>query len=254
MTLRVFALLVALLFVSAPAVAAPFDLYAAGKYEDAIRAGAAENDAGGYAVAARAALAIAAERVPPCMDCLKRAEDLARKAIARDPKLGAPHVYLAVSLGYQARITGPISAKMRGLPDQAKAELDKALAIDPDDPWALAALGGWHVEIVRTGGAFLGNMIYGASAEAGRAQFAKALRLAPDNIALHYQYALSLSGLDIETYRREVEKALHRAVKAKPSTEYEAFARWRAQELIDALRDDDRAEFQRLLRRDQGYR
>jgi hypothetical protein len=142
---------------------------------------------------------------------------------------------------------------MRGYPDEAKVQLDKALSLDPDDPWALAARGGWNVEVVRAGGAFLANMIYGATLKAGFADFDKAFRVEPDNIALRYQYALSLSALDIETYRRQVEDVLRKVVKTKPATEYERFARWRAQELVDALRDDDMPEFKRLLKRDQGY-
>jgi tetratricopeptide (TPR) repeat protein len=248
------ALVLTLLLVAAPAAAdTPYELYAAGKYEEAIRAGSDAGDAPGYATAARAAMAIAAEKAVPCMECLQRAEKLARKAITVDGRNVAGRVYLAATLGYEARIVGLMTAKMRGYPDEAKVQLDKALSLDPDDPWALAARGGWNVEVVRAGGAFLANMIYGATLKAGFADFDKAFRVEPDNIALRYQYALSLSALDIETYRRQVEDVLRKVVKTKPATEYERFARWRAQELVDALRDDDMPEFRRLLKRDQGY-
>ena len=40
-------------------------------------------------------------------------------------------------------------------PAEAKEQLDAALAVDPDNAYALAALGGWNVEIVRVGGGFM---------------------------------------------------------------------------------------------------
>jgi tetratricopeptide (TPR) repeat protein len=231
----------------------PYDLYAAGKYEEAIRLGTAQNDGQGYAVAARAALAIANERPSPCIECLKRAEALARKAIATNDRLADPRVYLAVSLGYQSRIAGVVVAKLRGYPDEAKAQLDKAIALDPNNAWALAARGGWNIEVVRAGGSYLAKLIYGATVTGGLADLSKAFRVDPTNIAIRYQFALLLAGLDIDTYRKAVEEILRKVVKSKPATEYENFARGRAQELIDCLRDDNMAEFKRLLKRDQGY-
>ena len=87
------------------------------------------------------------------MVCLERAEDFARAAVAADPHLADGHVWLAVALGYEARIIGVMRARLRDMPGQAKEELDAALATIPTIAYALAALGGWHIEIVRGGGA-----------------------------------------------------------------------------------------------------
>jgi hypothetical protein len=101
-----------------PPAADPLALYQAGQYPDAIKAGIHDNTGQSLATAARAALAVAAQR-SPCLDCLMLAENLARKSIAADAKLPDAHVYLAVTLGYKARIEGRIHARLNGYAEEA---------------------------------------------------------------------------------------------------------------------------------------
>jgi hypothetical protein len=231
----------------------PWDLYAAGRYADAIKAGTAAATAQSYLVAARAALADATTRPAPCLECLRRAEDLARKSTAADPHLSEAHVYLAVAMGYEARVVGPVWARAHNYPGQAKDELDKALSLDPHSPWALGALGGWNVEIVRTGGDTLANWLYGATVDKGLAAFAAAFKSAPDNLSVRYQYALSLSGYDADRFSREIKDAFARVAKEKPATAYEALAKTRAAELDALLTKGARDVFNAKVRRYQGY-
>ena len=144
-----------------------------------MRQGAAAGNAAGFAIAARAAMADAMMRPEPCLECLKRGEAFARRAIAADPNAPDGHVWLAAALGYEARIVGLIRAKLNDDPGQAKENLDAALKADPDNAYALAALGGWNVEIVRSGGRFLARRLYDASLEQGLNLFDRAVRAAP---------------------------------------------------------------------------
>jgi len=233
--------------------ATPLELYDQGKYDAAIAAGIAADDSAGLAVAARAELAAEMMRDAPCLACLSRAEADARKAIAADPKLPDGHIYLAVTLGYEARVVGIVTAGSRGYASEAKKELDAALASDPANYWALAALGGWNVEIVRNGGASLAKWIYGASIGDAMAHFHNAFALASGNLVLRYQYALSLAGYDLAHYRADIEDALTRAQNDKPRTAYEIFAQARAIKLLDTLRKNDPDAVASLVRRDQGY-
>ena len=237
----------------APADATPLDLYVGGRYQAAMDAGAAENTAAGFAVAARAALVVAMMHDTPCLACLQLAEGFARKAIACDSKLPEGHIYLAIALGYEARILGPVTAQLKGFGQQAKSELDAALAINPNNAFALAALGGWNIEIVRNGGERMALWVYGASAKEGVRAFHGAFKLMPENVAIRYQYALALSGYDLEGYRRDVEDSLSRACAGKPTTAYESFAQTRARELLDVLKKNDISKYARLVKRDQGY-
>ncbi|HEX2760438.1 MAG TPA: hypothetical protein VHM27_07990, partial [Rhizomicrobium sp.] len=139
-----------------------FALYARGDYEQAAKVGEAAHTASGYAIAARAVLADEVLRDTPCFECIQRAEGLARQAVAADPKLADGQIWLAVSLGYQARIKGVLWARWRDYPAQAKAALQAAVAAEPDNPYAVSAFGGWQVEVVKAAGPFLGRQIFGA--------------------------------------------------------------------------------------------
>jgi tetratricopeptide (TPR) repeat protein len=238
---------------AAAATQTPLDFYLAGEFSQAEAAGVAQNDAKGFAVAARATLADNAMRDEPCLDCLKRAEDLARRAIAADPKLPEGHVYLAAAIGYEARIIGNIAAQSKGYASEAKRELDAALAADPNDPWALAALGSWHIEIVRSAGPTLARWLFGARFESGQDCYSKAFTAEPGNLVIRYQYALALGAFDLALYQKDVEGELARALAATSSSAYETFAKARARELLDTLKHGDMAAAQRLVHRDQGY-
>src|SRR5882672_441591 len=175
---------------------APMDLYRAGNYEAAVAAGEAEGSGDSLAVAARAVLADANLRDVPCMTCLKRAEALARRSIALDTQHPEPYVYLAMALGYEARIVGSLRARFARIPEQAKEAIDRALAVAPNDSWSLAAAGTWHVEVVRNGGKFLARVLYGARVEVGEEFLKRAVAADPENLVIRFQHALLLSGVD----------------------------------------------------------
>lgn len=238
---------------SAAADPTPLELYNTGRYDEAIKAGLAEHDAEGFATAAHAELAKEQMRAAPCLDCLKRAEDYARKSIAADSTQAGPHVFLAAALGYQAHIIGVMQAKMKGYAEEAKANIDAALAHHPDDPWALAAMGGWHIGVVDGGGSMLAGMMYGATVTKGQAYFAEAFAADPGNIPIRFQYALALSAYDRETYAKPIEAALDFAATGKPRTAYETFMQGRARKLLDLFKRGDWTAYDALVKKCQGY-
>ncbi len=248
------AALLALVLAAVPVESGPlFALYAQGQYEEAMRQGSAAGTAAGFAIAARAAMADAMMRPAPCLECLKRGEAYARRAIAADKDAPDGHVWLAAALGYEARIVGLVRARLDNDPAQAKENLDAALKVQPDNAYALAALGGWNVEIVRAGGNFLANKLYGASLEQGLNLFDHAVRAQPRNVAVRYQIALSLAGLNSETHRGRIESELEAAIRATPETAYEKFVQGRATELLTLLKRGDHDAFEAKLRVFQGY-
>jgi tetratricopeptide (TPR) repeat protein len=249
-------LLAFLLLLSVPAAAqnpSPlFEIYAQGRYDEAARAGAAAHTAYGYALAARAVLADAVLRDAPCLECLQRAEALARQAVAADPRLADGQIWLAVSLGYQARIKGVLWARWNDLPHQAKAALQAAVAAEPDNPYAVSAFGGWQVEVVKAGGPFLARQLYGANLPEAMSLFDRAVRLAPGNVAVRYQIALSLAGLDPMAYRGRINSELDAALRAMANTAYEKRMQGRAGELKAAMAGD-RVRLDAVVRKFQGY-
>lgn len=246
------ALLCALLFSGAAQAATPYELYEQGKYDAAIAAGRAQNDAPGFAIAARSELAAEAMRDTHCLECALRAQDDARKAIAIDPKNADGHVFLAIALGREGRMLSPFTVIRRNYPAKAKAELDTAIAVDPSNARAWAALGGWNIELVHKGGVTMAHMMYGASLADGLAAFDKAFVFGQDNVGLCYQYALTLSSFDLNTYRPKIEEALAHARNGKPNGAYEVFVQGRAKELYAALKKGDMDAYTALVARGQG--
>jgi hypothetical protein len=242
----------AILALSRAANAAPFDLYLQGKYDAAIAAGLAQRNAPGYALAARAELAADTMRATPCLECIRRAEDDARKAIAADPKSADGHVFLAAALGREGRLIGVLAVISQGYATQAKNHLDAALAADPSDAFAWAALAAWNIEIVHKAGARIARIGYGATKAEGYADFDKAFALAPDNIALRYQYALTLSAFNTPYFRKKIEDAFARVQNGTPHGAYELFIQARAKELRASLERGDMTAYGALVGRDQG--
>jgi hypothetical protein len=230
----------------------PIELYRAGQYEAAIAAGEAANSGEGLAAAARAALAIANLRDVPCAPCLQRAENLARRSIALDKSHPEGFVFLAVSLGYEARIAGSIRAQFAHYPEQAKQAIDQALAIAPNDAFSLAAAGAWHIEVVRNGG-ILARPMYGARVDAGIDYFHRAVAADPENLVIRVQYALSLSGYDLKTYNDDVTSQFNAVARIAPRTAYERALKERAHGLLDLIAANKRAEYLALVKRYQGY-
>lgn len=248
----------ALLLLAAPAVQAAttddiFALYAKGAYEQAARAGEASHTAPGLAIAARAVLADEVLRDAPCMDCLNRAETLSRQAIALDPHHAYGQIWLAVALGYQARVTGVVRARLKDAPGQSKTALDMAVADDPKNAFAVSALGGWNMEVVRGGGTYLARMLYGATESQAMALFDRAVKLAPGNVAVHYQIALSLVGYDAEKYHARIVAELRAAVAGDAATAYEKTIQDRANDLLGLVNRGPQEALAAMVRKYQGY-
>lgn len=229
------------------------EIYARGDYAEAIRAGTMAGTAGALTEAARAALADANLRKERCLDCLKQAEALARRAIMADPDRPEPYVFLAAAIGYQARILGVTRAAFARDPEKAKHALDQALKVAPGYPPALAALGGWNIEIVRLGGRILGKAMYGADAPAGIAMFRRALKAAPGNLVLWYQFALSLSGYALDANRKQIADSLRHAAGIAPRSAYERAVVLRCERLLRLLAAGDDHTYSGIVDKYQGY-
>ena len=119
------------------------------------------------------------------------------QAVAADPHYAFGQVWLAVALGYQARILGPI--RRRGMKDtpspvQGGAGYGGAgrshQSLRHFGAGRLAYRGGARRR--RLPGA---HRLWRAAKAEALALFDRAVKLAPDNVAVHYQIGLSLAGL-----------------------------------------------------------
>jgi tetratricopeptide (TPR) repeat protein len=231
----------------------PTALFDAGRYADAEAAGVARNDGEGLALAARAELAQELSRAEPCLDCLKRAESLARDAIARAPDRPEAHIYLATAIGYETRIIGVMAAQAKGYGDLSHREIETALSLDRNNVWALAAAGSWNYEVVESAGTILGKMMFGADRRNAHRDYEQALAIAPGSALLHYQFALALAADDLAANRAEAGRHAEQAAAAHADTAFDRFIHDRARELSEALRHADDAAVGNLVRHDRGF-
>jgi hypothetical protein len=241
-----------LVLLSNVAYARALETYEKGEYLAAAEEAAQEGGGPGFALAARATLADATLREMPCMPCLQKAEDYARRAIAADANYAEGYIELAIALGYEARLMGLLRARLNRFGEQAKDAIDMALQLKPDDPWAQAAAGGWNIEVVRLAGRVLASVLYGARFDEGIAHYRKALGADSSNLIISLQYALSLTSYAFEARRSEIAAVLDATAHGKAQDAYSEAIRGRAAKLLNLLESDKRADFLALARKYLG--
>ena len=229
--------------------------YREGNYAEAMRRAEQGSTAPALAYAARACIADAITRPDGfCMDCLKQAQSLARRSAILDPSQVEAHLQEAIALGFLGRVMGVHAARREGLAEKVRARLDTALSLDPGNPWAQASLGAWHLEIVTHAGPVLASLLYGANEKQGLGLYRNALRKAPHEPMLHYQFALALLASDDPEHEPEARQALQNVTTAPEPDALARFASTRAHTLLDTMAHARHAERQRLVKQLQGYR
>lgn len=212
-------------------------LYENGEFEAAAQLAQGGDDSESLTLAARAQLAYLSyvDRKAASFTKLEACAALAKRAITLDPQNVEAHLQYVVALGFMGRVAGNIRAHLTGYATDARAHLDTALKLDPQNGWAHGMLGAWHMEIVRKGGAFLAGSIYGAKLDEGISLYRRALQLDPENPVLHYEFGLALAAQDIRRFGTEAEIRLRQATTLPARNAFERLAQQRARQLLVAL-------------------
>lgn len=237
---------------SAQADASWQQAYAAGDYADAARGASAAATSHGDALAARAYLAQARQSArSERAELVALARDAAKSSVARNPGHIEGHLQLAVALGYQGRAMGNILAHQRGLGADARRAIDAALALAPDDPWARALSGTWHLEIVKGAGPLLAAALYEASLDTGLADIRAAATTPGVSVIVLYQCALQLLAVDADAFGDEAERLLAAASKNRGEDAFERYTSRQAGRLLRAYRSGNEALLAREIERGQ---
>lgn len=234
------------LFIAAARAEAPspdasaFALYAAGDYERAAAAADALGGAVNLALAARAlnAEAYLASDRKQARRTADRALDFAEAALKDDPEEVEAHLQAAIAFAMRGANMAPFRAFFMNLPGRARRHIDQALALDPDNAWALSTSAAWRLEVYRRGG----GALYGADPQEGYQEFLKARALDPDNIAIAYECALRLLASGRAEWRRTALDCLAAAETAAPQIDFDRRIKARADELLHAIRQGPVAE------------
>lgn len=247
---RIIALLTSLFGIAAPAlsfqpaiepVSAAAQAFSDGDYDAVLEICAIDPDAENLALCARAMNTIAylgGGKKKTVRKAARNARNYALRALEQDPNHIEALIQAAISDALRGGHIAPWRAFVEGLPARAKDYLDRALALDPDNVWALSSAGAWNIEVVRAGGKHL----YDADPQLGYQQMARARTLAPDNISIAYETALRLIAFDRVGWREDALLALNDAVTKPALYAHEHAIQERALAFQQALRAGPEAE------------
>ena len=130
-------------------------------------------------------------------DFYMEAERLAREAVRLDPKHSKGHTHLAIAVGKLALFEG--GKRKVKLSDEVKAEVQKAIDLDPQDDLAYHVLGIWNREVAELNWILraFAELLYGklpeASLDTAISNFQHAAELAPDTIPHQVELGITLA-------------------------------------------------------------
>ena len=229
---------------AAPTLAATAaEAFAAGKFAEATAAGRKEGTDASLIIAARGASTRAAWQTTDKLDAkvlLDAANADIGKVLARDPGNVDALLQRGVSTGYIAKLT-----KSPGLAKDARRDFEAVLAKRPNDPLALAAMGGWHGESVATLGKFVAGTALGAKEADALRYYDRAVASTAADPAVPVFYATTLLNLSAKNAAK-AQALLARAAKAPADDGFERLLQQNARAILAPLERGD-VETARLL-------
>ena len=210
--------------------------FSEGRYHEAVLLSASEPSADNLAFSARSLLAeaISEPSYTPPSRLLDEAEAKARRAISLEPNHIEGRLQLAIALSLKARPLSNREAMRTGYGTEAKELAEAALRDDPDNTYAHGFLAVWHLEVRRRGGT-IGGSVMGASINKARDHYEAAIRSAPGDASIHWQFARALTALNAKRYRDEIAMSLNAALDCTAETQLEDVMQRRAKTLRTEL-------------------
>ena len=194
-------------------------LLTAGDYDSAHSVGVELGTAKGYALATEGLNAkILLGEVDKLNKHSKQARDLAEKALELNPNLYEAKLQYALADGFVTRTSNDLTALRKKLPKKTLVIIQDFRTAFPNDARGMALEGAWHLGILRKIGEKNGGKWFGASLAEGERLYGQARAVAPNDVLIETNYALSLIVLDVETYGPQVKPVLE-AVATMPAND-----------------------------------
>jgi hypothetical protein len=222
----------------AEAPGSPNAAYAAGFYLAAADAALARGGAADLSLATRALLAecVRVGRGAQQMQLIDKAMATARAALAANPQSVDARMQLAMAIGLKGRRISAVEAMRAGYAKEGRKLVEEALASAPEEAWAHALMGGWHMEVIRRAGPMARAM--GASESKGVAAFERARTLAPKDAAIAMHFAVGLLGVNAKKYAAQADALFAAAEAAPPGDAFQTQMRAEAIKLRAVLKKD----------------
>jgi hypothetical protein len=210
--------------------------YENGRWSEAAELAKKNGESADFSLAARAALAACIVGGADCAAMIEAAQRDAQEALRRDRGNVEARLQLALALGMKGRRATVAEAVTKGYAVRGRTLLAEAMTRAPNEPWAHALVGAWHLEVLRRGGRS-GALMYGASLTHGLAAFEKARTLAPSDGAIALQFAVALLELDARLYAPRAGTLLAAAAAAPTPDAFALHVQREAQRLGAVLAD-----------------
>ncbi|ABI78356.1 hypothetical protein HNE_0547 [Hyphomonas neptunium ATCC 15444] len=222
------------------------EAFRAGHYDRAFAEAGGEQTAESHAFRARTLLAKAmcGDEDPP-RSLIDQALSEAEIALSLEPDHLEGRLQKAISLSLILRPMSISEARKTGYGELSRTLAESVLEDAPGNFYAHGFLAVWHVEVERRGG-MIGAAIMGASLKAARRHYEEAVRLAPADIGLRWQWARALAALDARKHQAEITLALEAAVGTAPATDLDKVMQARAARLLEVVARDKPRDVERL--------
>ena len=207
-----------------------------GQFLEAAAIAEAVGTSDGYAMAAQS-LAVHGHYVADDEDrddVLRRAVEMAERAVRADSTNIRALFEHAHALGRRAQSAGAITALREGMGGKIRDLLEAVLARDPDHALAHMALASWHADVDAAGR--VARWMYGGNKEDAVVHFERALELAPDSKVVLMEYGVRLARLDEESGTERAREMLSRALDLPVRDAYEEYVHLDVLDGLDALK------------------
>lgn len=152
----------------------------------------------------------------------KQAMALCKEAEAGGLSTANLHYIYAVAMGRYSQFISMIEALAQGFGGRIKEQVEKCLALEPNHAEAHATFAGWHAGISDQAGSMMAKMLYGATQDGAHEHYDEAVRLAPDTVVPHVEYA---RGLEVMYGDAECSSIIEKLETAMRQTAVDAMQR-----------------------------
>ena len=127
-----------------------------------------------------------------------------------------------------------MTALSEGYAEQIREAINTSIELDANNYQAHLSLGAWHSEIISAG--FMAWLLYGADEEESLEAYAIALKAAPNDNNVHFQYAVGLLKIDDRNLEKALEH-LEKAISLPVEDAYGEIVREKAKKMLNDLAD-----------------